>query len=249
MPDLHLMPDSPPVDWSARRAGLFDLDGVLTPTAALHRRAWREMFEDYFASMPGVAPYTEQDYFEHLDGRPRFDGVREVLASRGISLPDGQPEDTADRLTIHGLGNRKNLVFAELLARDGVEPYPGAEELLERLHELGVRTAVVSSSRNARQVLVAAGLLEHFELLVDGEVAAAHHLAGKPAPDTFRYAAERLGVPVELCVVVEDAASGVQAGRDGGFGTVVGVDRGAGAAALLAAGADVVITSLEELLP
>jgi len=237
------------VDWSDYDAALFDLDGVLTPTAEVHMRAWDVMFNAYLRDRgDGQAPYTDADYFASVDGKPRYDGVRTFLASRGITLPEGTPEDGPEQETVCGLGNRKNAAFGEVLRDEGVTPYPASVALLDRLAGLGVAVAVVSSSRNAPAVLEAAGLADRFEVVVDGQVAAARGLPGKPAPDTFLYAAEQLGVPRERAVVLEDALSGVQAGRAGSFGLVVGVDRGAGAQELLDGGADLVVAELDELV-
>jgi len=236
------------VDWNDYDAALFDLDGVLTPTAVVHMAAWEEMFSA-FLSARGAAPYTAQDYFDHVDGKPRYDGVRDLLASRGITLPEGDPSDPADADTVCGLGNRKNDAFNAVLERDGVQPYPGSVALVEALAARGTKLAVVSSSKNAPSVLAAAGLDRFFPVVVDGAVAAAEGLPGKPAPDTFLAAAERVGVTKERAVVLEDATSGVAAGHAGRFGLVVGVDRGAGADALTAAGADVVVADLQEIVP
>jgi beta-phosphoglucomutase family hydrolase len=237
------------VDWSDYDAALFDLDGVLTPTAEVHMRAWDVMFNDYLRGRgDGQPPYTDADYFASVDGKPRYDGVRTFLASRGITLPEGTPEDAPDQETVCGLGNRKNDAFGQVLHDEGVKPYPASVVLLDRLAELGVAVAVVSSSRNAPAVLEAAGLADRFEVVVDGQVAAARGLPGKPAPDTFLYAADQLGVPRERAVVLEDALSGVQAGRAGDFGLVVGVDRGAGAQELRDGGADLVVGELDELV-
>lgn len=237
------------MDWNGYEAVLFDLDGVLTPTATVHMRAWSQMFGDFLdAHHPDQPPYTDADYFRYVDGKPRYAGVRSFLDSRGIVLPDGEPTDDPDALTICGLGNRKNAGFDELLAREGVAPYPGSRALVVELAERGIAQAVVSSSRNAPAVLTAAGLIDFFGTIVDGVVAGERLLAGKPAPDTFLYAADLLEVPPARCVVVEDALSGVQAGRAGRFGQVIGVDRGAGAAELLDQGATVVVRDLEELL-
>lgn len=233
--------------WDDAAAVLFDLDGVLTPTAAVHMRAWELMFRQYFAEHDIDPPYTDADYFTHVDGRPRYDGVRSTLLSRGVRLPEGEPSDPPGAQTVCGLGNTKNALVNQLLAQEGVEPYPGSVRVVDALDRRGVPMAVVSSSRNTPAVLEAAGLGGRFPVIVDGVVAAAKHLAGKPAPDTFLHAAELLGVPPERTVVVEDAVSGVAAGRAGGFGLVVGVDRGAGAAALTDAGADVVVRDLGEL--
>ena len=217
------------VNWDDYDAALFDLDGVLTPTADVHMRAWRELFSGYLAGHGLPEPYVESDYFDYIDGKPRYDGVRSMLESRGITLPEGQPSDPATAETVCGLGNRKNDVFAAVLASEGVDPYPGSVELLDRLAARGTKVAVVSSSRNAPAVLAAAGLADRFSVVVDGTVAAALGLPGKPAPDTFALAAARLGATIERSVVVEDAISGVEAGEAGGFGLVIGVDRGVGA--------------------
>ncbi len=227
---------------------LFDLDGVLTPTTDVHMRAWRAMFAAFFAAEGLEPPYGDADYYAHVDGRPRYDGVRAVLASRGVVLPDGDPADPATARTVCGLGNAKNDVVDRLLASEGIAAYPGSLALVELLAARGVPMAVVSSSRNTGAVLAAAGLAGRFVVVVDGVVAAREGLAGKPAPDTFLRAAELLGVPAERAVVVEDALSGVAAGRAGAFGLVVGVDRGAGAQRLLDAGADEVVTDLRELV-
>lgn len=237
-----------PARLAEQRALLFDLDGVLTPTADVHMRAWSRLFTPYLAEH-GVAPYTEQDYFAAIDGKPRYDGVRSLLASRGITLPDGSPDDAPDQDTVCGLGNRKNAEFTAELAEHGVQPYPGSATFLHAAIAAGYAVAVVSSSANARSVLGTAGILDLFPVVVDGAVAAADGLAGKPAPDTYLDAASRLGLDAARCVVVEDALSGVEAGRNGAFGLVVGVDRGVGADALTAHGADVVVDDLAALLP
>lgn len=235
------------MDWSAYRAALFDLDGVITPTAEVHRRAWAQMFDEFLA-LRGLPPYVDSDYFEYIDGKPRLDGVRSFLGSRGIDLPEGQAADPPEAETVHGLGKRKNAVFARVLAEAGVEAYPGSVRLIDALGERGIALAVVSSSRNAPSVLDAAGLTDRFVTIIDGAVAAERQLAGKPEPDTFLAAAIELQVPAAECVVLEDALSGVAAAKAGDFGLVVGVDRGVGAEALVQNGADVVVRDLEELL-
>lgn len=237
------------MDWSRIDAALFDLDGVLTPTALVHRAAWAQMFNAFLADDPTQAPYTDDDYFAHVDGKPRYDGVRDFLASRGINLPEGDPSDGPDEVTVHGLGNRKNNEVNLILDRDGVTAYPGSIALLETLAAQGTPMAVVSSSQNAPTVLRAAGIDGYFPVVVDGSVAKEIGLPGKPAHDTFTYAAARLGVPTNRCVVVEDAVSGIQAGAAGDFGWVLGVDRGAGVQVLVDAGADEVVADLEEVLP
>ncbi|MDR1427947.1 MAG: beta-phosphoglucomutase family hydrolase [Bifidobacteriaceae bacterium] len=229
------------------RVVLFDLDGVLTPTAEIHRRAWSALFSEYLSGR-GAAPFEDSDYFEYIDGRPRNEGVRALLASRGLTLPAGEPSDPPDAETVAGLGNRKNSLFTSAIAADGVAAYPGTADVLQRLAQADKSLGVVSSSANARAVLEAAGLVELFDVVVDGQVARNEGLAGKPAPDTFAFAAVRLGAAAGEAVVIEDAVAGVAAGRAGGFGLVVGVDRGTGAARLINAGADVVVGDLSELL-
>lgn len=232
----------------AARAFLLDLDGVLTPTVDVHMRAWGRLFTPFLHAR-GVAPYTVEDYYRLVDGRPRADGVRAVLADRGIRVPEGAPDDPPEADTVQGLGNRKNLEFTAELAENGIAPYPGSLRLLDALAPTGIRVAVVTSSRNGAPVLEAAQIADRVEVLVDGNVAADGRLRGKPAPDAFLEAARRLGLDPEECVVFEDALSGVAAGRAGGFGLVVGVDRGAGADALVAHGADLAVADLAELLP
>ena len=240
-----------PVAWRDHEAVLFDLDGVLTPTALVHMRAWAEMFDAFLESWQDPAadtsPYSDADYFAHVDGKPRYDGVRDFLVSRGIRLPEGTPDDPADAPTVCGLGNRKNDAFNAVLERDGVSPYPGSVALLDVLRDLGMPLAVVSSSANASAVLEAAGLADRFTTVVDGRVAGELGLRGKPAPDTFVHAAHACGSTPARSVVVEDAVSGVRAGAAGDFGLVIGVDRGAGVDVLTGAGADVVVADLEEL--
>ncbi|MGI8768794.1 MAG: HAD family hydrolase [Propionibacteriaceae bacterium] len=235
------------MDWSDYDAALFDLDGVLTPTAEVHMRAWDKMFNAFLSDHGVAEAYTDADYFDFVDGKPRYDGVRSFLASRGLNLPDGEPTDPTSAETVCGLGNRKNEAFGQVLADQGVDAFAGSVTLLDQLAGRGTKIAVVSSSRNARAVLTASGLADRFEVVIDGEVAAAADLAGKPSPATFVEAARRLGVPPERAVVFEDATSGVKAGHDGAFGLVVGVDRGAGEQALRSAGADVVVRELDEL--
>ena len=235
------------MDWNDYDAALFDLDGVITPTAEVHMRAWGQMFNDFLQARGVDQPYTDEDYFTYVDGKPRYDGVRSFLASRGIELPEGDPSDGPDVETVAGLGNRKNADFEEILERDGVKPYPGSLALVQDLAERGTKMAVVSSSRNAPKVLRAAGMIDFFPIIVDGAVAESRRLAGKPAPDTFLAAAQQLDVEASRAVVFEDAVSGVAAGHAGHFGLVVGVDRGAGADRLREHGADVVVDDLEEL--
>jgi beta-phosphoglucomutase family hydrolase len=232
---------------------LFDLDGVLTQTAKVHARAWKEMFDAFlrdWSEAHGVsfeAFDRPTDYDEYVDGKPRLDGVRSFLESRDIHLPMGTPSDPPDAETIHALGTRKNERVLELIGEQGVEPYKGSVRFAEQARDQGLRRAVVSSSTNCEEVLVAAGIDRLFEARVDGVVAEREGLAGKPAPDTFVKAAEMLEVLPRDAVVFEDAIAGVQAGRAGRFGLVVGVDRGGAGAALLAASGHVVHTDLRQL--
>jgi beta-phosphoglucomutase family hydrolase len=234
---------------------LFDLDGVLTDTAAVHATAWQQMFDEFLHTwsashdQPFVPFDLARDYPRYLDGKPRYDGVRSFLASRSISLPDGSPQDPSDALTVAGLGNRKNDLVQTLLHTDGVTAYPGSVRFLHHVRELGLATAVVSSSKNCLAVIEAAGIADQFDVRVDGWDVENGGIPGKPAPDTFVEAARRLSVPVARGVVFEDALAGVQAGRAGDFGLVVGVDRADQADALRQHGADVVVQDLAELMP
>ncbi|MBI2246101.1 MAG: beta-phosphoglucomutase family hydrolase [Nocardioides sp.] len=240
------------MSWPRYDAVLFDLDGVVTPTAEVHMRAWSDMFNAFLTAYDGpgdAAPYTEVDYFAHVDGKPRYDGVRDFLSSRGIALPEGTPADPASADTVCGLGNRKNDAFNVVLERDGVAAYPGSLLLLDHLEQLRLPLGVVSSSANAPAVLEAAGIAGRFGTVMSGTVAHERGLPGKPAPDTFLAAAQDLGASADRTVVLEDAVSGVRAGAAGGFGLVIGVDRGAGPETLAAAGADVVVSDLAELVP
>ncbi|WP_281964616.1 HAD family hydrolase [Serinicoccus marinus] len=237
------------MNWDPVTAVFFDLDGVLTPTADVHMRAWEVMFTRLLERQPvPQEPYTDQDYFAYIDGKPRYEGVQDFLDARGIDLPQGEPSDPPELMTVCGLGNRKNEIFNEVLAEEGIAPYPGSLQLLDELARREIAMAVVSSSKNAPSVLATAGIADRFPVVVDGSVAAREQLPGKPAPDTFWYAARQLGHEPAGCVVVEDAVSGVRAGAAGGFHRVVGVDRGAGHATLLEAGADEVVPDLADLI-
>jgi len=237
-----------------QRACLFDLDGVLTETAKIHSKAWKQMFDAYLrgrAEREGedfVEFDAGEDYNDYVDGKPRYDGVRSFLASRGIELPEGSEDDPPDAETVCGLGNRKNQLVLELMKRDGVQAYPGSVRFVEAARDAGLRRAVVSSSANCEAVLRAAGIEELFEERIDGVVAKREELRGKPAPDTYLAAAKALGVEPAAATVFEDALSGVEAGRAGDFGFVVGVDRVHHADALREHGASVVVTDLAELL-
>jgi HAD superfamily hydrolase (TIGR01509 family) len=202
-----------------------------------------------FLEANGVEPYSDADYFAYIDGKPRYDGVRSLLESRGIRVPEGEVTDAATADTVHGLGNRKNEAFNETLADEGVQAYPASVAFLDAVQAAGASVAVVSSSKNAPSVLEAAGLADRFEVVVDGAVAARDGIPGKPAPDMFERAAELLGLPTEACAVVEDAESGIKAGAAGEFGIVIGVDRGVGRDALVELGADVIVDELGELIP
>jgi beta-phosphoglucomutase family hydrolase len=234
-------------------ACLFDLDGVLTRTASVHAAAWKETFDDFLrarAERTGEAfvPFSSSDYDRYVDGRPRLSGTRTFLRSRGIDLPEGDESDPPDALTVHGLSNRKNQRVLQLLTPGNVEVYDGSVEYVRRARELGLHTAVVSSSANTAQVLDVAGIADLFEARVDGLVAAERGLSGKPAPDTFLAGAEALGVRPDQAAVFEDALAGVEAGRAGKFALVVGVDRVGQAGPLKEHGADVVVRDLSELL-
>jgi beta-phosphoglucomutase family hydrolase len=234
-------------------AGLFDLDGVLTGTARVHAAAWEQMFDDFLRgwSHQSGRPYqafTDADYNTSVDGRPRADGVRTFLASRGITVPEGQPDDPPERQTIYGLGNRKNEILLRMIREHGVDVYPGSMRYLTAAKAAGLRRAVVTASANGAEVIRAAGMEPLVEIRVDGIVAAQRNLRGKPEPDTFLAAAADLGVtPAQACVF-EDSVAGVQAGHAGGFGYVVGVDRVGHADDLLRHGASTVVKDLAELL-
>ncbi|WP_127476498.1 HAD family hydrolase [Microbacterium sulfonylureivorans] len=236
-------------DLTAYDAVLFDLDGVLTPTAEVHMHAWQTMFEELFASWGIAPPYTERDYFDHLDGKKRYDGVAGLLRSRDVEVPWGDPSDPVTADTVCGIGNRKNVVFEKVLRDEGIAPYPGSLALLDALAAAGTEVAVVSSSKNAEEVLAVAGIRDRFRVVMDGVIAERDHLASKPAPDVFVEAARMIGVDPARSAAVEDALSGVRSAASGGFGLVVGVDRGAGAQALRDAGAHVVVEDLAELVP
>jgi beta-phosphoglucomutase family hydrolase len=233
---------------------LFDLDGVLTQTAKIHAQAWKQMFDDFLRDRSErtgepFEPFDRPtDYDEYVDGKPRLDGVHSFLQSRGIDIPMGSPSDPPVQDTVHALGTRKNNLVLDLIQDQGVEPYAGSVTFVERARDQGLRRAVVSSSTNCREVLVAAGIEHLFEVRIDGTVAEREGLAGKPAPDTFLAGARAFDAEPAQAAVFEDAQAGVQAGRAGDFGWVVGVDRTGQAAALRQRGADVVVEDLAELL-
>ncbi|MFH9353572.1 HAD family hydrolase [Kitasatospora sp. NPDC017646] len=236
------------------RAFLFDLDGVLTQTATVHAAAWKDTFDAFLraeAARTGgqFVPFDAvTDYDTYVDGRPRLDGTRAFLHSRGIDLPEGTEDDPPNARTVQGISRAKNDTVLRLIREQGVAPYEGSVAYVRRLRELGLPSAVVSSSANCRDVLRSAGLLDAFDLIVDGVVAKQQSLPGKPAPDTYLYAARELGVEPAHAVVFEDALAGVASGRAGGFGAVVGVNRTGQAAELRRDGATVVVDDLSELL-
>jgi len=250
------MGDSPADVISRERfdAVLLDMDGVLTDTASVHASAWKRMFDEFLraraaASGGRFVPFDiGTDYARHVDGKPRYDGVRDFLRARGITLPEGAPDDPPQAQTVHGLGNRKDQLVNEVIGSEGVRVFPGSVSLLEWLRAAGIRTAVVTSSQNRARVLEAAGLGALFDVAVDGITIVERGLAGKPAPDMFLEAARALGVDPARAVVVEDAISGVEAGARGGFGLVVGVARKGNGAELAAHGAQHVVTDLTELM-
>ena len=231
-------------------AAVFDTDGVITDTASVHFTAWKDVFDVALRELAGDAgEFTHDDYLRHVDGVGRYDGVRRFLSARGITLDEGDPDDPPERTTVRGIGNRKNARFLVRLRADGAPAYDGTVALLHRLREDGMPTAVISASRNAAEVLASAGVEDLFDTRVDGEEAVRLRLAGKPDPAVFLEAVARLGVAPAQTMVVEDAQSGVRAARDGGFGLVVGVDRGHQRDQLLAHGAHLVVDDLIELLP
>ena len=236
------------------QACLFDMDGVLTKTATVHAAAWKQMFDEYLrqrAEREGgeFKPFDKvREYDQYVDGKPRYDGVRSFLASRGIELPQGTPSDSPSAETIDGLGNRKNELVQKLIHEHGVEAYPGSVKLVEAVRGAGLKTAVVSSSANCREVIAAAGIEKLFDARIDGNAVEREHMKGKPAPDTYLAAARELGVPAAHAAVFEDALAGVESGHAGHFGYVVGVNRADEAEALREHGADVVVDDLAELL-
>lgn len=236
-------------------AVLFDLDGVLTSTAKIHAACWKSMFDDFLTryASSNRQPFTpfdiEGDYKAYVDGKPRYEGVRSFLESRSIEVPYGSPADDPVTESVCGLGNCKDELVKQAIAAGKVEAYPGSVALLRKLREIKVLMAVVSSSNNCEEVLEAAGIADFFAARVDGIVATEKGLHGKPAPDTFLHAAHALDVPPKRTVVVEDALAGVEAGRAGRFGLVVGVDRDDGGAELRQHGADIVVRDLAELIP
>ena len=247
-------PNSERVNRDQYDAVLFDLDGVITNTATLHATCWKRMFDEYLRKRAQQRGETFRlfdlaaDYRLYVDGKPRFDGVRDFLSSRRIQLPEGNPDDPADVETVCGLGNRKNDLINEIIEDVGVQPYEGSVKLIRQLLHRGFKIAVVTSSENCSAVLKAAKLDACFELLVDGHMIRAQRLVGKPAPDTFLIAAKLLGAEPTRTVVIEDAISGVRAGFNGNFGLVIGVARKGNASELQRHGAQVVVSDLGELV-
>jgi beta-phosphoglucomutase family hydrolase len=245
---------TPTIDCEKFDAVLFDLDGVLTDTASIHSACWKETFDAYLRERsrrtgePFVEFDIDGDYHEYVDGKPRYDGVRDFLASRGITLPEGNPESPPDEESVCGVGNRKRDLVKTTMDRDGISPYPGSVSFVKQVKAKGLQTAVVTSSASSLQVLSLAGITDLFDTCVDAEVAIALKLRGKPAPDTFLEAARMLGAPPGRAIVVEDAISGVQAGRAGDFGLVIGVARKDNAESLMKNGADIAVADLQELL-
>ncbi|WP_432185724.1 beta-phosphoglucomutase family hydrolase [Streptomyces tendae] len=231
------------------QACLFDLDGVVTRTAVVHAAAWKETFDAFLRERDGAgfSPFTDSDYDQYVDGRPRADGVRSFLASRGVELPEGSPDDPPDAQTVNGVGNRKNELLLEKIRTDGVEPYEGTLRYIDAVRGAGLATAIVSSSANTRDVLRSIDAERLFDVRIDGVVARERKLPGKPHPDTFLAAARDLGVEPSRAAVFEDALAGMDAGRSGHFGYVVGVDRVGQTDALYAHGADRVVKDLAEL--
>ncbi len=233
------------------RACLFDMDGVLTDTASVHAEAWKRMFDEYLRERlgPDAEPFDiARDYGQYVDGKPREDGVRDFLSSRGIELPEGTPDDPPDTDTIYGVGKRKNVLVLKLIEERGVDVYEGSVKFVDAARAAGLKTAVVSSSANTKLILDSAGIADRFEARVDGVTLATENIKGKPAPDSFLRAAELLDTPPEAAAVFEDALAGVAAGHAGGFGVTVGVDRHGQPDALREHGADVVVSDLAELL-
>lgn len=237
------------IDAKTCRAVVFDMDGVVTDTVPAHRRAWKETFDSFLRSAGDPVEFDAvSDYLTYVDGKPRYDGVRSFLESRGVRLPEGSPDDPPDVETVSGLGNRKNEVFLWTVAEGGIDSYETTLDLIDRLHTLDIGVALITSSRNAVPVLEAAGVdRDIFDQVVDGNESDRKGLPGKPHPAIFLEATARLGEEAQVCVVVEDAVSGVMAGKAGGFGGVIGIDRGDNFEALTAAGADAVVADLGEV--
>jgi len=234
-------------------AAILDMDGVITRTARAHAAAWKKMFDDYLRERSGsegedFIPFDDRDdYYRYVDGKPRYEGAQSFLQSRGIDIPFGSPDDPPDRETVCGLGNRKNNYFLAHIREEGVEVYASTVDFVKMIKSREKGVAAISSSRNARAVLDAAGVRELFPVIVDGMDMSEHNISGKPEPDIFLEAARRLGVAPENTIVIEDARSGVEAGRAGGFALVIGIDRSGRNAGLRSSGADIVVSDLSEI--
>jgi trehalose-phosphatase len=246
---LRRTPDRDLIDPVRIRAVILDMDGVITDTARLHEAAWKETFDPMLSEHGRQAPFSTDDYLRHVDGKRREDGVRDFLAARGITLPEGARGDAASRNTVRGVARRKDQRFKALLERGGATAYPDTMQFIDRLQHAGIRVAAISASRNADAVLEAAGVRDRFAVLIDGRVAAERALTGKPAPDVFLEAARALGIEPAHAAIAEDSLAGVEAGRRGGFALVIGVARNGDADALGRAGADVVVSSFDRMWP
>lgn len=236
------------MDFTQYDAVLFDLDGVLTPTADIHQIAWRQVFEEALPLLRPGATYGQKDYIRYIDGRPRYEGVAAELAAHDIELPMGNRDDPPGFDTVCAIGNRKNDAFRAVLQSEPLKPYAGSMRFLDTVDAAGLVSAVVSSSRNATEVLHSAGITDRFRTIVDGRVIAEKGLKGKPDPEPFTHAAAQLGVTPARAIVIEDAVSGVKSGHDGHFGLVIAIDREDQADALKAAGADIIVTDLADLI-
>ena len=233
-------------------AAILDMDGVITSSARAHAAAWKRMFDEFLQTYSSehnqtFEPFDDKtDYFEYVDGKPRYEGAQSFLESRGISLPYGTPDDPPDKETVCGLGNRKNQYFLEYLHEHGADPYPSTVDFIKELQQKNIRVAAISSSRNAKAVLESAGVIDFFKVIIDGVYASQHDIQGKPEPDVFLEAARKLDTSPDHAIVVEDAISGVQAGQAGGFALVIGIDR-SGDRDLKEHGADIVVNDLAEI--
>jgi trehalose 6-phosphate phosphatase len=241
------------IDLDQYDAAIFDMDGVITNSARAHAAAWKKMFDEYLQELnkKGIHDHEpfdpEDDYYRYVDGKPRYEGTKSFLESRQITLPHGSPDDLPDKETVCGLGNRKNKYFMEHLEKYGVEYYQGAVDLVNKVQNNGIKVAVISSSRNAKKVLDAAGVRSLFPVIIDGVYMAENGLKGKPSPDIFLEAAKRLNISPDRAMVFEDAVSGIKAAKAGGFALVVGIDRTGKNRDLKKSGADMIVRDLSEI--